>query len=132
MDLDSNTKANFKGAPKEAYAPPDDGIPVGGSPSVEGVMVEAPLEVVVAPSFLTKLASTGPPMPRILDRLLLSSYVPPQPWVHPSTDTVAPDLEGAQEIIDRSSPFNKRDSSVTHMRDLYPTLLRVSAVAHAE
>ena len=52
------------------------------------------------------------------DRLLLSSYVPPQEWAHPSADIVALGLEGAQEIIDRWSPFNKRESSVMHMRDV--------------
>ena len=66
------------------------------------------------------------------DGLLLSSYVPPQEWVHPLVDTVAPGLEGTREIIDRWSPFNKRESSVAHMRDLYPTLLRVPMAAHAE
>ena len=40
--------------------------------------------------------------------------------------------KGAREIIDGWSPFNKRESSVAHMHDLYPTLLRVSMVARAE
>ena len=66
------------------------------------------------------------------DQLLLSSYVPPQEWVHHSADTVAPSLEGTREIIDRLSPFNKRESLVKHMRDLCPTLLRVLAEAHAK
>ena len=66
------------------------------------------------------------------DRLLLSSYVPPQEWVHPSLDMVAPMLEGAREIIYRWSPFNKRESSVMHMHDLYPTILQVLVAARAE
>ena len=41
-------------------------------------------------------------------------------------------LEGAREIIDRWSPFNNRESSIAHMRDLDPTLLRVSAAACVE
>ena len=86
-------------------------------------MAEAPLHVVVAPSFSTKLASIDPRKSRMLDRLLLSSYVPPQKWVHPSANTVALSLEGAREIIDCWSSFNKRESLVTHMHDLYPTLL---------
>ena len=66
------------------------------------------------------------------DQLLLSSYVPLQEWVHPSGDTMAPGPEGAWEIIDRWSPFNKRESSVTHIRDLYPTFLWVLVAARVE
>ena len=130
INVDSPNRASdaqpvLEGAPKEACAPPDDGIPADGSPGVEGVVAKAPLEVAAAPSFSTRLASAGPRKPRMLDRLLLSSYVTPQEWVHPMVDTVAPSLEGAWEIIDHLSPFNKRESSVTHMLDLYPTLLPV-------
>ena len=101
----SNAQPTLEGAPqdapKEAYAPLEDGILVEGSSGAEGVMAEAPLEVVVALLFSTKVRSAGPRRPRMLDQLLLSSYVPPQEWVHPSVDTVAPRLEGALEIIDR-------------------------------
>ena len=45
---------------------------------------------------------------------------------------VALDLEVAREIIDRWSPFNKRESLVTHMCDLYPTVLRVPMAARVE
>ena len=89
----------------------------------EGVMAEAPLEVAAALLFLTRLESAGPHRPRMLDPLLLSSYVPPQEWFPPSASIMAPNLEGAWEIIDRWSSFNKRESSVTQMRDLYLTLL---------
>ena len=44
----------------------------------------------------------------------------------------APNLEAAREIIDHWSPFNKRESSVAYMHNLYPTLLRVPVVARAE
>ena len=86
-------------------------------------MTEAPLEVDIAPLFLTRLANASSHIPRMHDQLFLSSYVPPQEWVPSLTDTVAPGPEGAREIIDRWSPFNKLESSVTHMRNLYPTLL---------
>ena len=66
------------------------------------------------------------------DRLLLSSYIPPQERVPLLADTMAPGPEGTREIIDRWSPFNKRESSVMHMCDLYPTLLRVPVAARAE
>ena len=45
---------------------------------------------------------------------------------------VALGSEAAKEIIDRWTPFNKRESSITHMRDLYPTFLRVRVAAHAK
>ena len=47
-------------------------------------------------------------------------------------DTVAPGPEAAREIIDCWNPFNKRESSIAYMRNLYPTLLRVPVVARAE
>ena len=94
-------------------------------------MEEAPLEVATAPSFLTRLTSVGPRRPRMLDRLLLSSYVLPREGVPSSADIVAPGLESAREIIDCWSPFNKRESSVMHMRDLYSTFLRVSTTTRS-
>ena len=48
-----------QGAYREAYAPPEGGIPIGGSPGAERVVVEAPLEVAITPSFLSTLASVG-------------------------------------------------------------------------
>ena len=47
-------------------------------------------------------------------------------------NTVAPGPKVAREIIDRWNPFNKRESSIANMRDLYPTLLRVLVAANAE
>ena len=45
---------------------------------------------------------------------------------------MAPGIEAAREIIDRWSPFNKREPSVACMHDLYPTLILVPVAAHAE
>ena len=114
------------GASREAHALPEGGIPFRGSLSAEGAMVEAPLEVTPAPSFLSRLASVLPRNPRIPNQLLLSSYVPRQEWVHPLANIVALGPEGAREIIDCWIPFNKRESSIKNMHDLYPTLLHVS------
>ena len=95
-------------------------------------MAEAPLEVTATQSFSTRLASIGPHRQRMLDRLLLSSYVPPQEWVHSLANIMAPGSESTQEIIDHWSPFNKSESLVTHMRDLYPTLLQMAVEACVE
>ena len=85
--------------------------------------MDALLKVFVSLSFLTRLTNASPCRLRMLDRLLLSSYVPPHEWVLSLVNIVAPGLEGAREIIDRWNPFNKRESSVMHMRYLYPTFL---------
>ena len=45
---------------------------------------------------------------------------------------MAPSPNAAREIIDRWSPFNKRESSVAYMLDLCLTLLRVPVVARDE
>ena len=52
-------------APREACAPPEDEIPDEGSPGVEEVVVEAPLKVAAAHSFLTRLANAGPRKPNM-------------------------------------------------------------------
>ena len=45
---------------------------------------------------------------------------------------VAPDPDGAREIIHRWSPFNQVESLVAHMHDLYPNYFRVHVEARAE
>ena len=81
LDRASNAQPALEGAPqdspREACAPSEDGIPTEGSLGAEGVMAADPLEVAVAQSFLTRLASADPRRPRMPDLLLLSSYSPP-------------------------------------------------------
>ena len=60
---------------------------------------------------------------------MLGSYVKPMEWGRPSMDTLALGPNEARSIIDHWNPFNKRDSSTTHMRELYPTLLRIPMAA---
>ena len=43
-----------------------------------------------------------------------------------------PGLDSARSIIDRWDPFNKRDTSVTDMRELYRTNRRIPVVALSE
>ena len=74
----------------------------------------------------------GPHKLRMLNRIVLSSFVQPMERDRPSVDTPTPDPEATQSIIDHWAPFNQRDSSITHMGDLYPTLLRVLVVDRAE
>ena len=79
---------------REACALLEDGVPAEGLPNAVRVKGEARLEIAVGKSFSSRHA--------------------------PLADTVAPSLKAAWEIIDRQSPFNKRESLVTYMRDLYP------------
>ena len=69
---------------------------------------------------------------RLLDRLMLGSYVKPMEWAHPSINTLAPSPDVARSIIDYWNPFNKSDSSVAHMHELYPNNLRIPMVACTE
>ena len=130
-----NAQLALEGAPqdvsREAYAPPEDGILTKGSLSAERVLVKAPLKVAAASSFPTRLASVGPHRTRMHDWLELSSCVPPQEWVHSLANTLLAQ-RGLGKSLTRWSPLNKKESLVTHMRDLYPTLLRVPVVAHVE
>ena len=116
----------------EACALLEDGVSAGGPPDANGVVGEAPSEIATWLSFSTKLANASPRRLRMSNRLVLGSYVLSQEWDRPPADAVTPSLEAAQELIDRWSPFKKRESLVAHMRDLYPILLQVPVVAHAK
>ena len=108
------------------------GTPSRGSPNADGVMGKALSEIVVGPLFTARLAHSSPHKPRLPNRLMLGSYVLSYEWDLPSANTMAPGLEVAQEIIDHWSPFNKWESSIANMRNLYPTLLRVLVAARVK
>ena len=122
----------MEGAPNEAGAPLKEGIPVGGPSNVDKIGEVAPSRVAAAPMFLPRPADTESSRKRPPDRVLLSTYVPPQERIHPPTGMVALDPEGAREIIHRWSPFNRAESPVAHMRDLYPNYFRVLVAARGE
>ena len=50
-------------------------------------------------------------------------------WDHLLANTSIPGPDSAQSIIDRWNPFNKRDTSVTDIHELYPTNLQIPVVA---
>ena len=121
-----------QGALQEACATLEDRALAGGSPNTDQVVVEAPSEAATDPLFLARLAMVDPRKARMPDRIVLRSFVQMMEWDRPSVDTPALGPKAAQSIIDRWAPFNKRDSFVVHMCNLYPTLLQVSVVARAE
>ena len=67
----------------------------------------------------------------LLDRLLLNSYIPSQGQAPPMEEVSAPRPDGAQEIINCWKLFNWGDSSAVHMKQLYPTLLRMPVAVRA-
>ena len=119
-------------ASKEACASLEDGVPAREPHNGNRVVGEAPSEIVVGSSFSARHADAYPRKPRLPNRLMLGSYVLPQEWDCLLMDTVAPGSEAAREIIDHWSPFNKRESLVISMHDLYPNFLRVPVVTRAE
>ena len=122
----------MEGALNEASASLEEGILVGGPPNVDEIREKAPSGVPTALMLPPRLVDTEPIRKRLLDRLLLSMYVPPQERIYPPTGMVAPDPEGALEIIHLLSPFNQAESPIAHMCDLYPNYFRVHVAARAE
>ena len=110
----------------------EEGIPIGGHSNVDGIGDGAPSRVVVDPILPPKHANTESSKKRLLNQVLLSTYVPPQERIHPPAGMVAPDLEGAREINHHWSPFNQAKPPIVHMRDLYPNYFRVLVEARAE
>ena len=84
----------------------EEGIPTRG-PSVDKIGEGSPSGVATAPLPPPRPANTVPSRRRSSDQVLLSTYVPPYDKIHHSTGLVAPDLEGAREIIHYWSPFNQ-------------------------
>ena len=66
------------------------------------------------------------------NQLLFNSYIPPQGHTLPMEEVSAPRPEGAQEIINHWNPFNRGESSASHMEQLYPALLRMPVAVLAE
>ena len=93
---------------------------------------EALSRVAAALMISPMVADTEPSRKRLPDRVLLSTYVPPQERIHPPTSIITPDPESAREIIHHWSPFNQAQSPIAHMRDLYPNHFRVLVAARAE
>ena len=53
-------------------------------------------------------------------------------WARPTKDAPAPDQETARVLINYWRPFNQRDPSIAHMRDLNHHSFRLSVVARGE
>ena len=127
LDRATNDQPVSEGVPSEVSVPLEEGIPAGG-PSVDEIGEGSPSGVAAAPP---RPVDSVPSRRRLPDQVLLSTYVPPHERIHPPVGMVAPDLEGAREIIHRWSPFSQAERPVVHMRDLYPNYFRVPVAVHA-
>ena len=92
-DRASNHQQALEGAPLE------EAIPIEGPSNVDEIGEEALFGVAVAPMLQIRPEDTEPSRKRLPDMVLLSTYVPPHERIHPPMGMVAPDLEGAREII---------------------------------
>ena len=83
--------------------PIEEGVLTTSPSNVEEVGTGALSGVVTAPAHPPPPKSTGiePNKKRLPNRVMVSMYVPPLERVHPSTDTVAPDLENVLKIVYR-------------------------------
>ena len=73
----SNDQLVLEGAPGEAGAPLEEGVPTGGPSNVDEIGEGAPLGVAIALVLLLRPADTESSRNRLPDRVLLSTYVSP-------------------------------------------------------
>ena len=92
----------------------------------------APSRVVTAPAPPPKLIGTEPRKKQLLDWVLVSTYVSPLEQVYLSTDMVAPYVKDVLKIVRYGIPLNQEESSVMHMRDLYPNYFQIPVAARLE
>ena len=113
-------------------APLEEGIPTGGPSNVDETGEGSPSRVISALILLSRPVDTVFSRRRPLNQVLLSTYVSPHERIHHQAGIVAPNLQGAMEIIHHWSPFNQAKPLVAHMHNLYPNYFRVPVVARAE
>ena len=101
-------------------------------PSVEEVRMGALSGVVIAPAPPPDPTSTGPRQKRLLDQVVVSTYVSPLERVPPLTNTAASDLENVLKIVRRWSPLNQEKPPVMRMHDLYSNYFQMPVTAHSE
>ena len=132
----SSALPDLEGDAREGYASLEDGAPTGEPPLDGEVANEAlRIEEAIGPlpwAIQHCLALYGARRTRPPNKLILGSYVKSLKWSRSSTDTSAPDQEVAQLHIRKCNPFDKRDSPIAHMCDLYPHSLCVIVVSCLE
>ena len=87
-------------ASREACASLEDGVLIEGPSNDDGLVGKASSEIVIRSLFLARVSNVGPSRPRLPNRLMPGSYVPPQDWDCPSANMVTSGPEATREIID--------------------------------
>ena len=90
-----------------------------------------PLEQAVSHSDKAKFTQAGRRRPLLPDQMLLNSYFPSCVQAPSMEEVSVPESEGAQEIIDRWRLFNRGESSIEHLHELYPMMLRMPIAVRA-
>ena len=72
-----NDQPTLEGAPNEADASLEEGVPVGGPPNINEIGENAPSGVAATLMLRSRPVNTKPSRKRLPDRLLLSTYVLP-------------------------------------------------------
>ena len=76
-DLASNDQSALGVFLNEANIPLEGEVPAVRPPNVEEVRMSAPSGVVIAPASLPRLTAAGPSKKRLLDWVIVNTYVPP-------------------------------------------------------
>ena len=95
LDRAPNDQPVLEGVPNEVGASLEEGIPIGGPPNVNEIREKDTSGVTAALMLPHRPADTEPSKKRIFNLLFLSTYVPSQERIHPSTSMVALDPNGA-------------------------------------
>ena len=72
-----------------------------------------------------KLVLTGRKKPLLPDRILLNSYLPPRSPTPVMEEVVVPRPDDIKSILHCWKPFNRGESTVDRLDDLYPRMLRL-------
>ena len=105
-DLASSDQSALGVCLNETDTPPKERVSAVSASNVEEVGMGAPSGVVLAPAPSLKPTDAGQSKKQLPNQVMVSTYVLPLERVHPSKDTMAPDLEDVMKLICRWSPFN--------------------------
>ena len=118
--------------PNEAAATLEKGVPVTGPSDVDEIGEEVPTGVVDATVLSPRSMGAWSSRIRLLDQLLLSTYVLPLERIHHLMGMVTSDLEGVLEIAHHWNPLNQAESTLVHMLDLYSNYFQIPVAARSE
>ena len=105
-DLASNDQSALGVCLNKENMPLEGEVLIVSPSNVEEVGMGALSGVVIAPTSPPRPIGTGPSKKRFLDRVIVSTYVPPLERVRPLLDMEAPDLKEVLKIARHWNPLN--------------------------